>query len=64
MKLQQDWDTPTGQGGGGIEKFVCPMIIELSWINDSDQTQIRTGSTLWAPRNPVRDHQGTIAHAQ
>ena len=34
MKLQQDWDTPTGQEGGGggwrIEKFICPMIIELS----------------------------------
>ena len=48
-KLQQDWDTSTGQGRGGggrIEKFICPMIIELSWFNDSDQTQIRTSSTL------------------
>ena len=35
MTLQQDWDTPSGQGGGRggggrIEKFIYPMIIELS----------------------------------
>ena len=35
MILQQDWETPTGQGGGRlggggrIEKFIYPMIIEL-----------------------------------
>ena len=50
-----------GRGSGRIEKFISSMIIELSWFNDSDQTQIRT---LWAPRNPVSVHQGIIAHTQ